>query len=308
MWWPASAIATATAALNREQEPQGTTGLSSSGDDETERLRRFLALLAPLLSSVVAQPTKATRRRADRLRRIAEHFLAAGQDAYGEGDVLSELNAEATLRYVIALEALLAGDDDKTELSRTIIQRAAILAGVNDTDRKTVAETVRATYTARSSYAHGGETNDTDLPALRRVVRDCILARLILGDPVADTTSLGKHADLALLDHASPTKSGTASMTSGPRSTHRDGSKIASSDRTYQWSRKRDRYLQAARAPVPESAGELILSHPRVQQPGRSLSSALTLSTLRTTLPTGQAASVTRLPRRAATAQEQGQA
>jgi hypothetical protein len=193
--------------------PDGITEVDSvrPGDYELdasaeERFRRFLASLEPLLRSAVAQPakpTKATQERADRLRRVAEHFVAAGQDAHGEGDVLSELNAEATLHYVIALEALLTGgDDDRTELSRKVIQRAAILAGADDADRKAVAATVRAAYTTRSSYAHGGRTDTIDLPALRRVVRDCILARLILGDPVADGTTLDKHADQALLDHA----------------------------------------------------------------------------------------------------------
>jgi hypothetical protein len=44
--------------------------------------------------------------------------------------VLSELNAETVLHYVIALEGLLAGDEsDHTELTRKVSQRAAILAG-----------------------------------------------------------------------------------------------------------------------------------------------------------------------------------
>lgn len=171
-----------------------------------EQFRRFLQRLAPLLGKAVAQPTKptkASRERADRLRRIAEHFLTAGEDAHGEGEVLSELNAEAVLHYVIALEAVLTGgDDERTELTRKVVQRAAILAGTDDQDRSAVAATVQAAYNARSRYAHGGEAENIDLPALRRVVRDCILARLILGDPVADGSTLGKEADMALLDHA----------------------------------------------------------------------------------------------------------
>jgi hypothetical protein len=60
---------------------------------------------------------------------------------------------------------------------------------------------VQAAYSARSHYAHGGEAENIGLPVLRRVVRDCILARLILGDPVAGGSTLGKLADMALLDH-----------------------------------------------------------------------------------------------------------
>lgn len=170
------------------------------------RLRRFLELVSRLLDDALAQPakaTKATKERAARLRRIAEHFLTAGESAHGEGEVLSELNAEAVLHYVIALEAVLAGtDDERTELTRRVVQRAAILAGVDNEDRLSVAETVQAAYNARSRYAHGGEAENVNLPVLRRIVRDCILARLILGDSNGDGLSLGHITDRAILDHA----------------------------------------------------------------------------------------------------------
>lgn len=173
---------------------------------DESRFRRFFVHLAPMLNRAVAQPvrpTRGSRERAARLRRVGEHFLAGGEEAHGEGEVLSEFNADAVLHYVIALEAVLAGgDSDKAELTRKVVQRAAVLAGVDDRDRSLVAETVRAAYTARSAYAHGGEPDDIDLPSLRRVVRDCVLARLILGDPAADGASLANLTDAALLDHA----------------------------------------------------------------------------------------------------------
>jgi len=104
---------------------------------------------------------------------------------------------------VVALEAVLAGSDpEKTELTRKVSQRAAVLAGVDDQDRLAVEAAVRAAYGARSAYAHGSEPADIDLPALRRVVRDCVLARLILGDPPAQGDSLAQLADIALLDQA----------------------------------------------------------------------------------------------------------
>lgn len=192
--------------------PDGVTEIEvvRRGDYEIDgsnahRLRRFLAQLAPLLDSATAQPakpTKASRERAARLRRIAEHFLTAGEDAHGEGEVLSELNADAVLHYVIALEAVLTGDDsDKTELTRKVVQRAAVLAGTNDEDRRAVAALVLDAYRARSSYAHGGEPADVDLPGLRRVVRDCVLARLVIGDPTPTGETLASLADAALLDH-----------------------------------------------------------------------------------------------------------
>jgi hypothetical protein len=192
--------------------PDGETEVEivRAGDYEIDavgepRFRRFLELLAPLLDTAVAQPakpTKASRERAARVRRIAEHFLTSGEDAHGEGEVLSEFNADAVLHYVIALEAVLAGNEkDKTELTRKVVQRAAILAGIDDSDRLAVATTVRAAYGARSAYAHGSEPANIDLPELRRVVRDCVLARLILGDPISNDSSLAALADSALLDH-----------------------------------------------------------------------------------------------------------
>jgi len=192
--------------------PDGITEIDvvRRGDYEIDasnasHLRRFLAQFAPLLDRAIAQPakpTKASLERGARLRRIAEHFLTAGEDAHGEGEVLSELNADAVPHYVIALEAVLTGDDsDKTELTRKMVQRAAVLAGTNDEDRRSVAALILDAYRARSSYAHGGEPADIDLPGLRRVVRDCVLARLVLGDPTSTGETLTALADAALLDH-----------------------------------------------------------------------------------------------------------
>lgn len=193
--------------------PDGVTEIEvvRTGDFELAasdepRFRRFLAQLSALFGTALAQPTTPTKRseeRAAQLRRVGEHFLTAGEHAHGEGEVLSEHNADAVLHYVIALEALLTrGDTDKSDLARKVSQRAAVLAGTDDADRRHVAEAVRAAYAARSVYAHGGEPKDVALPALRRVVRDCIVARLVLGDPSADDrVALAARADQALVDH-----------------------------------------------------------------------------------------------------------
>jgi hypothetical protein len=137
-----------------------------------------------------------------RLRRCAEHFLSAGDRAYGEGEVLSELNAETVLHYVIALEGLLAGDEQEhTELTRKVSQRAAVLAGNTDARRLEIERLVRGAYGARSKYAHGDTPKDEiDLPALRRIVRRCLLARLAIGDPTP-AGALREVADQALLSH-----------------------------------------------------------------------------------------------------------
>src|SRR5262249_39676430 len=82
-------------------------------------------------------------------------------------------------------------------------QRAAILAGANDTERLAIRKLVSDAYGARSEYAHGDQPKkiaNIDFPNLRRVVRRCILARLILGDPT-EAGPLHELADQALLHH-----------------------------------------------------------------------------------------------------------
>ena len=118
-------------------------------------LRRFLAEVASLMpQDAKGQPNKKKSKEdkekenaATRLRRCAEHFLTAGDHAHGEGEVLSELNAETVLHYVIALEGLLTSDESPSELTRKVTQRAAILAGKNDAQRLEIEQLVRDAYT-----------------------------------------------------------------------------------------------------------------------------------------------------------------
>lgn len=157
-------------------------------DADLPVLRRFLSELASRMPEDLSnQPERTESKPAARLRRCAEHFLTAGDHAHGEGDVLSELNAETVLHYVIALEGLLTGKDSPGELTRKVSQRAAILAGKTDTQRLEIEQMVRDAYAARSKYAHGDTPRkEVDLPRLRQVVRRCLLSRLVIGDPAAD--------------------------------------------------------------------------------------------------------------------------
>jgi transposase-like protein len=172
--------------------------------DGEARLRRFLVALAPLLDAATTRPGKKGKASAARLRRCAEHFLSAGEHAHDEGEVFpDEYNADAVLHYIIALEGLIAGtDSDRQDFARKVSQRAALLAGFNDAERLDIADVVRAAYGARSKYAHGDEPREITLPALRRIVRRCLLARLVLGDPTAGGQTLADLADEALLSHA----------------------------------------------------------------------------------------------------------
>ena len=166
-------------------------------------LRRFLSELSSRMpEDLSGQPNRTESKPNARLRRSAEHFLSASAHAHGEGEVLSELNAETVLHYVIALEGLLTGEEQPGELTRKISQRAAVLAGEDDAQRLEIEETVRGAYASRSRYAHGAPPpqEDIDLPKLRQAVRRCLLARLVMGDPTP-VGPLLKVADQALLSH-----------------------------------------------------------------------------------------------------------
>jgi hypothetical protein len=178
-------------------------------DAESSTLRRFLAEVSSLMpADVKVEPNKKKTKEqkeketsAVRLRRSAEHFLTAGDRAHGEGEVLSELNAETVLHYVIALEGLLSGGESPGDLTRKVSQRAAILAGKDDAQRLAIEHLVSGAYSARSKYAHGDTPKgEIDLPKLREVVRRCLLARLVIGDPTSNGL-LREIADQALLSH-----------------------------------------------------------------------------------------------------------
>ncbi len=176
-----------------ERPMTGVFGLTT----DVPMLRRFLTELAPQLARALSKTKAATQ-----LRRCAEHFLMAGAHAHGEGEVLSELNAEAVLHYVIVLEGLLTGESESPgEYTRKVSQRAAVLAGRNDSERLEFQQLVHDAYGTRSKYAHGSAPKkELDLPKLRRVVRRCLLTRLIIGDPAADGP-LHTVADRALLSN-----------------------------------------------------------------------------------------------------------
>jgi Apea-like HEPN len=171
-------------------------------------LRRFLDALSPRLSAALdMQGTKKAKKgakeeAANRLQRCAEHFLIAGEHTYDEGEAVPGEEDDAILHYVIALEVLLGGREGG-DLTRKISQRAAILVGTNDAERLAIRRLVSDAYGARSKYAHGDDPSKIgkiDLAKLRRAVRHCILARLILGDPT-QAGPLHELADRALLSH-----------------------------------------------------------------------------------------------------------
>lgn len=168
--------------------------------DGHDRLVRFLDSIRPNLEPAVT-PTGTTQKaqaRVMRLRRVTEHLIAAGENAYGHGDVVKQHNADAVLHYMVALEGLLTGDaDDKSDLTRKVAQRSAVLVGHNDEARLQAHDIIRNAYRQRSAYAHGSEAKPVNLAKVRRIVRRSLLARVVLGD--SKQRPLHALADEALL-------------------------------------------------------------------------------------------------------------
>ncbi|WP_433180661.1 hypothetical protein [Actinoallomurus sp. CA-150999] len=115
-------------------------------------------------------------RRRGQLARAADHFLFVKCHVLGglkgEAQVSTLHASEAAFRLTAALECLLAGGDGgRTDLSRKVQQRAAVLVGEDDDDRLRVRDVVGNGYSARSAYAHGDKDRESDLVALRSVAR-----------------------------------------------------------------------------------------------------------------------------------------
>jgi hypothetical protein len=115
------------------------------------------------------------------LARAADHFLFVKCHIFGgpeEETQISTLHAsESAFRLTAALECLLTGGDSgRTDLSRKVQQRAAMLIGESDSDRLGVREVVSMGYSARSAYAHGDKERKSDLLALRSVTQRVMIA------------------------------------------------------------------------------------------------------------------------------------
>src|SRR5262249_28882410 len=122
----------------------------------TERAQRVLAHNPPGLSKNAS--AKPRPKLARRLERAGQHLVRAAHRTYGPAhhhEVSAYERHEVVLHYVIALEALLA-DEDNLDLSRKVTYRAATLFGTDD-ERERVAMLVKTAYDVRSKYAHGDD-------------------------------------------------------------------------------------------------------------------------------------------------------
>ncbi|MFE2529314.1 hypothetical protein ACFXEL_34380 [Streptomyces sp. NPDC059382] len=149
---------------------------------ELPRLAAFCSQITGRITSILADATsKPAKKRARRLARAAEHLVRATHRTFGENFVWTEEVDEVVLHYVIAMEALLA-DEDNLDLSRKVAYRAASMWR-DDSNRTRVLKIVKNAYGRRSSYAHGDDTSEisaTELATLRSTAMQVLLRWLIL--------------------------------------------------------------------------------------------------------------------------------
>jgi hypothetical protein len=124
------------------------------------------------------------KRHQARFARAADQYLIVVHRTPGRAGnaptVPSMHASEAAFRWISAIEGLLADRDDRSDLKRKTAQRAAILAGQDDSDRLAVRDLVNAAYGVRSAYAHGSQPETIDLAALRSLARRVMVTWAVL--------------------------------------------------------------------------------------------------------------------------------
>ncbi|MFI9585567.1 hypothetical protein ACIHCQ_27820 [Streptomyces sp. NPDC052236] len=182
--------------VDRDEFESGSYRVEES---ELERFAAFCQTVNHRLEEVLAGSGKAGKKRARRLTRASKHLVRATHRTYGgvmTKRVPEDETEEVLLQYVIAMEALLA-DENNLDLSRKVAYRAATLWQA-DEQRQKVAKLVKDAYTERSKYVHGDDlTGRVSLGDLREVASQTLLRWLILA--TSDAQDIPNLADEAML-------------------------------------------------------------------------------------------------------------
>ncbi|WP_157878081.1 HEPN domain-containing protein [Streptomyces torulosus] len=175
-------------------------GLYEVSQEEMPRFLTFCNAVDSLIDIVLADTTKAGKKRARRLERAAKHLVRASHRTHIDGSIWEEEADEITLQYVIAMEALLTGNGN-SGVAQKIKQRAAML-WMTDETRERVLDMVSTSYDSRSKYAHGDDTREDvqHLHDLRKLATNVTLRWLITA--AAAGPDLGKRLDTALTSDA----------------------------------------------------------------------------------------------------------
>jgi len=208
--------------VEEEFEDHIRSGISIS-EAEIPAFTAFTAAVVERVDRVITGlggSHKGRKKLARRLQTAAGHLLRAAHRTYGPEDsydVLAYEKNEVLLRYVIAMEALLADDRDHLDLSRKVEYRAATLFAT-DEQRIATARLVKNAYAARSSYVHGDEVDpDFDLDALRVTARQVLLRWLVLAaGGVKDGPAQDPQAVASLLDRVTLSDGARREQITGP--------------------------------------------------------------------------------------------
>ncbi|MCA1607693.1 MAG: hypothetical protein LC775_20015 [Acidobacteria bacterium] len=181
-------------------------GPLSIDNAQSPQLTRFLDELSARLQRWKTAPranNKTLTKEHDRLRRSAVRFLETGDKVGFDCDVtFPQDEPQVVLNYVSALENLLSVDNEDTiDLRRRAAQRAAILLGRDDAQRKVIYERVYSAYGVRNKIAHGDEPHSGKLAdaagQLRPLLRRALISAIVLGSQ----RKLSELCDEALLSH-----------------------------------------------------------------------------------------------------------
>ncbi|MBO1418886.1 HEPN domain-containing protein [Streptomyces sp. FH025] len=170
-----------------------------------EDRERFAAFCAWADDRIRKVQTQGGKRQSRRLSRSAQHLVRAMHRTYTGEYVPEEEIEEVLLHYVIAIEALMA-DENNLDLSRKVQIRAATLWRTDRT-RQAVADTLKKAYAARSKYVHGDEIGEkdkdkVDLAVLRHVAFQTLLRWLIIATSKDNVVNVPEVLDGATLSDA----------------------------------------------------------------------------------------------------------
>jgi len=172
---------------------------------QSPQMTRFLDELSARLQRWKTAPgaNKTLAKARDRLRRSAVRFLDTGDKVGFDCDVtFPQDEPQVVLSYVSALENLLSVEDENSiDLRRRAAQRAAILLGRDDAQRKIIYQWVYSAYKVRNKIAHGGEPNSGELTDATRQLRSILRRALISAIALGPQPTLSELCDEALLSH-----------------------------------------------------------------------------------------------------------
>jgi hypothetical protein len=179
-------------------------GPFSMTEEQGPQLQRFLSVMSERLATWGPGDTTSSLPRKGAMRKLqgsAERFLSLNPWLGYSGDVtFAKRRAEVIFWYIATLERLVTTEDpERTDLTRRVAQRTAVLIGRDDVDRLRTEQLVRNGYKVRSTLAHGDTPSQEGLDDLAKNLRAIarrVFARCIILGPALN---IAQTCDQALL-------------------------------------------------------------------------------------------------------------